>query len=134
MKATHQKTLEPSAKEARRTQREKVRLSASVLFAGGTLRTDCLVTELSAQGGKLELPLIIASLEALELAIPERNFKRPARVVWQRGVRCGVKFETGAAEQQAAGDLAKLSRLEAERAKLKARIAALQAEVRKLTE
>jgi hypothetical protein len=136
MKAALKSKLEPTPKEARRTQREKVRLPATVLFAGGALRIDCFVTELSTLGAKLELPLVIASLETLELAIPERNLKRRARVVWRRGVLSGVKFEPDVAEkrQPTFEEFAKLSKLEAERVKLTARIAALQAEVRKLTE
>jgi hypothetical protein len=136
MKATLRSTRESAPKDSRRAQREKVRLPASVVFAGGALRIDCFVTELSTHGAKLELPLIITSAATLELTIPERNLKRVARVVWRRGLLSGVKFEPEAAEKldPTPEERAKLSRLEAERAKLTARIAMLQAEVRKLTD
>jgi hypothetical protein len=114
--------------ESRRAKRERVKLAAHIIFANGALGVECVVTELSAVGARLKLPLNITSLDEFE--------QRRARVVWSRGETIGVKFELDVAEKQpvAASDLAKLAKLEAENAKLQAKIAELLAEFHRLTD
>jgi hypothetical protein len=79
--------------EARRAKREKVRLSARGDFANGAFVVDCVVTELSVEGARLQLPFPIISLRTLELAIPARNLKCRARVAWRRNTTMGIMFE-----------------------------------------
>jgi hypothetical protein len=79
--------------EPRRARREKVRLGAHVTLAGGALAFDCIVTNLSTEGARLELPVPVVSLQRLTLEIPERNVKCAARIVWRRGNSLGVHFE-----------------------------------------
>jgi hypothetical protein len=84
--------FKPTADE-RRDARERVSLGAQAEFANGAISVECLVTQLSATGARLELPFAIVSLRTLHLSIPERNLKRRARVVWRRVQTMGVKFE-----------------------------------------
>jgi len=74
-----------TADDRRRGARQRVNLAAHADFANGALPLDCLVTQLSTTGARLELPIVIVSLQTLELAMPERNLKCRARVVWRRG-------------------------------------------------
>ena len=82
-----------NTQESRRARREKVGLGARVTLAGGALAFDCVVTDLSKDGAKLELPIAVVSLQRLSLEIPDRNLKCVARIIWRRGKSLGVRFD-----------------------------------------
>jgi hypothetical protein len=91
--ATVENIQRQNSLELRRARRDKVRLGAHVTLAGGALAFDCVVTNLSTEGAKLELPVAVVSLQRLTLEIPERNLKCVAHVVWRRGNGLAVHFE-----------------------------------------
>jgi hypothetical protein len=122
--------------EGRRARRDRVRLGAHASFANGALSMECVVTDLSAEGARLALPMPVISLQKLEIAIPSRNLKRRARVVWRRRDIVGVRFDTPVAELEGADpeDLQRLAELEAENIELRRRVDSLNQEIRRMTD
>jgi hypothetical protein len=122
--------------EGRRARRDRVRLGAQASFANGALSMECVVTDLSAEGARLALPMPVISLQKLEIAIPSRNLKRRARVVWRRLDIVGVRFDTPVVELEGAEteDLLRLADLEAENVELRRRVDQLSQEIRRMTD
>jgi len=123
--------------ERRHDARERTFLQARLIFGHGALSTPCTVTQLSATGARLTLPEGVTLPDHFELAIPQRGIHCQARIIWRRDAQAGVAF---AAEGEASlapdsQDYAgRIKELEIVNGKLKAQVADLLAQVRRLTE
>jgi hypothetical protein len=91
-----------SGVEARRAPRERVLLQARVSYAGGTISFPCLVTQISAFGGKIAINDEAALPEYFQIAVPQRGIDCSARLVWHRAGHAGIAFEDAPAAEVAA--------------------------------
>lgn len=130
-------TPDETRREERQARRERTFLPARLSFGeGGTLSTQCTVTQLSEVGARLNVPASLALPDRFELAIPQRGLELRARLVWRKDDQAGVAFDEPPEEPAAAPEdlQAKVRELEAANAKLRARVAELVEQVRRLTE
>ena len=114
--------------ENRNTPRTRVLRNGRIVFNHGHSAVACLVTDLSALGARLEVPLGFLCPESFRLDLPG-DAKREVEVIWSADQRVGVRFVDG---------LPRVSRMEAAgsgampggmRAALLRRIAAIEAEL-----
>ena len=124
----------------RATVRQRTFLQARVSYGDGAISTDCTVIQLSAKGALLSVADLVALTGEFEVAIPQRDFVRRARLVRRKDGQAGVEFlasepaapAIGATDIE--GQKRRLRALEAENAKLKAQLGALIQQVHRLTE
>ena len=126
----------PQPSDLRQTARERLFLPARASYAQGAISTACTVLQLSATGARLSIETSFTLPEIFELSIPQRGIDCRARLVWRGGDKAGVEFLAEAPNSEpSAGDfVAKIKTLETQNAKLKAQIAELTVQVRRLTE
>ena len=126
----------PQPSDLRQTARERLFLPARASYAQGAISTACTVLQLSATGARLSIETSFTLPEIFELSIPQRGIDCRARLVWRGGDKAGVEFLAEAPNSEpSAGDfVAKIKTLEMQNAKLKAQIAELTVQVRRLTE
>ena len=126
----------PQPSDLRQTARERLFLPARASYAQGAISTACTVLQLSATGARLSIETSFTLPEIFELSIPQRGIDCRARLVWREGAKAGVEFlaEAPNSEPSAGEFVAKIKTLETQNAKLKAQIAELTVQVRRLTE
>jgi PilZ domain len=122
--------------EGRHARRDRVRLGAEASFGNGALSMECVVTDLSREGARLALPMPVLSLHRLEIAIPSRNLKCRARVVWRRRDIVGVRFDMPIAGLGGGigEDLERLAALQAENLQLQRKVDSLTRKIRRMTD
>jgi hypothetical protein len=91
---------------------------------------DCMIRDLSEDGARIALSDTVALPEVIELDIPQRELRRPARVIWRRNGEIGLCFNfadrTPDLTAMTAEDImARIGMLEAEIALLRARLSSL---------
>ena len=124
----------------RATVRQRTFLQARISYGDGAISTDCTVVQLSAKGALLSVADSVALTGEFEVAIPQKDFLRRARLVRRKDGQAGVEFidREPAAPAVAALDIegqkSRLRTLEAENVKLKAQLGALIQQVHRLTE
>ncbi len=124
----------------RATVRQRTFLQARISYGDGAISTDCTVVQLSAKGALLSVADLVALTGEFEVAIPQKDFLRRARLVRRKDGQAGVEFidrEPAAPAVPAMdteGQKARLRTLEAENVKLKAQLSALIQQVHRLTE
>jgi hypothetical protein len=119
--------------------RQRTFLQACISYGDGAISTACTVVQLSAKGALLSVADSVVLTEEFEVAIPQKDFLRRARLVRRKDGRAGVEFLEGepvapAAALDIEGQQARLRALEAENVKLKAQLSALIQQVHRLTE
>ena len=112
--------------ERRKSIRGKTFLGGSIAFQQRSSTMDCLVRNLSPEGAKLSFNVPAVPGE-FELTINQRDRSFRARTIWQRGEEAGVAFvaETARAGTVSLDAERRLRKAEAERLRLKQRIAEL---------
>ena len=124
----------------RATVRQRTFLQARVSYGDGAISTECTVIQLSAVGALLSIADSVALTGEFEVAIPQKDLVRRARLVRRKDGQAGVEFLAGepAAPAVDATDIERQKRrlraLEAENARLKAQLGALIQQVHRLTE
>jgi hypothetical protein len=115
--------------ERRKTVRQRSYLGGRIAFNNRSSTMDCTVRNMSAGGARVAFSDTVVLPQDLDLAIRQKGLNARARVVWRSATEMGVSFL--AVSREAAGeviplDLARRMRdLEAEKAALKQRVAAL---------
>jgi hypothetical protein len=122
--------------EARRSLRVRTFLQARVTYGDGAMSTSCTVNQLSDVGARLNISGACSLPETFEVAIPQRNIARRARLVWRKDDQAGVDFIDDEEDRRtpAADPAGRIKELEAENAKLKAQIGLLMQQIGRLTE
>ena len=82
--------------ELRRSPRIPVQIEARVQFSGAASEIECVIRDLSSTGAGLTLPDDIPLPEAFRLERLDTGEHHHSRLVWSRGRRCGVSFQTQA--------------------------------------
>jgi hypothetical protein len=123
----------------RATVRQRTFLQARISYGDGAISTDCTVVQLSAKGALLSVADSVALTGEFEVAIPQKDFLRRARLVRRKDGQAGVEFldrepAAPAAALDIEGQKTRLRALEAENVKLKAQLSALIQQVHRLTE
>ncbi len=124
----------------RATVRQRTFLQARISYGDGAISTDCTVVQLSAKGALLSVADSVALTGEFEVAIPQKDFRRRARLVRRNGGQAGVEFVDRQAGPPAVaaldveGQKIRLRALEAENVKLKAQLSVLIQQVHRLTE
>ena len=124
-----------SEADGRVAPRHRVLIAGAIRYAGGIGTASCVVRNLSETGAKLTLSESLTLPAHFDLVIAQRNAVHRCELRWRRGDEAGVAFldapaEPGKAATPAAAietpeiDLlrARIRTLEAENARLKARI------------
>jgi hypothetical protein len=125
------------SKETRRSNRARALLQARLSYGDGAISTECTVNQLSDIGARMNVASSVALPDMFEIAVPQRGMSRRAKLVWRKDDQVGVDFldEPDAPLAAASDDApARVKALEAENARLKARISALLQQVQRLTE
>ena len=130
---------QPTAKssEARRSSRERTFLPARISYGDGALSTECTTTQLSTTGARINLAPGVSLPERFDFAVPQRGLLCRARLIWRKDNQIGIEFDSLAPDEDsdvAKGYLGKIRELEAANAKLRAQVAELTLQVRRLTD
>jgi PilZ domain len=122
--------------EARRSLRVRTFLQARVSYGDGAMTTACTVNQLSDVGARLNISGACSLPETFEVAIPQRNIARRARLVWRKDDQAGVDFIDNEEDRRTptADPAGRIKELEAENAKLKTQIGLLMQQIGRLTE
>ncbi len=78
--------------DRRRTTRQRSLLKGCIYFNNKRSALDCVVRDFSATGAKLVFPDPIATPDAFDLRIPQKEQIFPASVTWRHGAEIGVVF------------------------------------------
>lgn len=101
----------------RQGERRTCSIKAQAQPYDGSAPIDCIVTDFSAAGARMEFPEDIEPPTAFDLFIPSRGDTRPAVIRWRTPDAIGVEFlqARGSTEDQRLTDLlVRVSRLEEE--------------------
>jgi hypothetical protein len=124
----------------RATVRQRTFLQARISYGDGAISTECTVIQMSAKGALLSVADSVALTGEFEVAIPQKDFLRRARLVRRKDGQAGVEFIDPGPTSPAvvAADVesqkTRLRALEAENVKLKTQLGALIQQVHRLTE
>ncbi|MFN3685304.1 PilZ domain-containing protein [Salinarimonas sp.] len=126
-----------SGVDGRVAPRHRVLIAGTIRYAGGIGTASCVVRNLSETGAKLTLSESLNLPTHFDLAIAQKNAVHRCELRWRRGEEAGVAFLDASASAPAAAPAppiatpeidalrARIRTLEAENARLKARIAEL---------
>jgi hypothetical protein len=121
--------------ETRRAPRVRTFLQARISYGDGALSIECTVNQLSDVGARVNLVHTFALPDTFDIAIPQRDIARRAKLVWRKDDQVGIEFLDGEDSHPALHDPSgRVKALEAENAKLKAQIGVLTAQIRRLTD
>jgi PilZ domain len=138
-----------SSPERRRQPRRRTYIGATVRFAVLTGTMSCLIRNMSGTGARLELDQTYWLPGRFDIDIPHLDLRAPARVVWRSKTALGIAFEqtnpkflqrnggqwaenlrmTGEGQWASISAQSRIVSLEAERAKLQARVRQLTDEL-----
>jgi len=79
--------------DARRGKRERTFLPARISFGEGALKADCVVTQFSPSGARINVPAAVALPDRFNIAIPQRGLNCRAKLVWRKDDLAGLEFE-----------------------------------------
>jgi hypothetical protein len=119
--------------ERRALPRHRTFIQGRIHFNNRLSSMDCIVRELAANGGRLEVSETVALPDAFELYLPTKDEYFRARVEWRRGNSVGISWAseqpTGQAGEQGDSQQAlmdRLAKLEREVASLRKRLDSMQ--------
>jgi len=110
--------------ERRNDSRARSFLGAKIIFNNRNSSIECLIKNISDTGARLALSEAVIVPDEFELQIPKQGRSFRARLAWRRSDEFGVQFlGQQVAEAEAPAALkARLRKLEAEKAILRARV------------
>jgi hypothetical protein len=112
--------------ERREFQRGRTYLGGRLAFNNQYCTIDCLVRNMSQNGAKLVFQGTVLLPGEFELTLPQKGESRRARIVWRGEGEAGVTFLQAGGPGVVSIEMARrVKRLEADRAALTARVAAL---------
>jgi hypothetical protein len=118
--------MQDSASHPRRSPRTRSLIAARIIYNKGASTLDCVIRNISEEGAKLQLSGGAAIPIEFSLLIIEKDVTRQARIIWRRGEEIGVEFLRPGGSQRnpdgEAGLLQRISLLEAENERLRARV------------
>ena len=86
----------PRAGATRRVSPRRRMLKPGKVLVRGASPVDCLITDLSDTGAKLQFRFVVdVAPERIELVIGGENIPRACDVKWTAGMHMGVAFRTG---------------------------------------
>ena len=89
-------TTDASLADKRHQRRQRVLKAGTIAFGGSHI--DCAVRNISTTGAALEVESQAGIPTSFELLITADRFIRRCHVVWRRGRRLGIAFETALAQ------------------------------------
>lgn len=117
-----QETQEMAA-DRRSASRRRTLLGGTVRYNARKSSLSCRIRNMSATGALLEITGASWLPDQFELDIPHHDIRAPVRAVWRDNDRMGVLFvPQSKPAAQSLSEVGKLSRLQAEREMLKARV------------
>jgi PilZ domain len=131
------KPSEGDQPDARRAKRERTFLPARISFGEGALKADCVVTQLSPTGARINIAAAVALPDRFNIAIPQRGLTCRAKLVWRKDDLAGLEFdqaESASPAPTAQDANERIRELEAANAKLRGQVAELMAQVQRLTD
>jgi hypothetical protein len=112
--------------ERRKANRGRTYLAGRVTYDKPCSADDCLVRNLSRDGAKITFSGAMLIPDEFDLAIPNKDDIRRARIVWRQGLEAGIMLLSSGAHSVAARETARRIRmLEADRDTLARRVAQL---------
>jgi hypothetical protein len=118
-------TAQPAAAERREEPRLRSIIAGRLMFNNGNTSVDCTVRNLTRAGAKLTVSAAVTVPDLFDLFIPQKGVTRRAKTRWRRGEELGITF-LGSGEDAAEAALRRrIAQLEAENARLRARVAEL---------
>lgn len=78
--------------ERRQAQRLRTYLAGQINFHARCSRLECLVRNMSLNGARLIFPRPAAIPDTFNVAIPQRNEIRRARIIWRNEKEAGIEF------------------------------------------
>ena len=78
-------------RDKRLTARRNTMIVATIVYGGGSNRTDCVIRNLSDGGAKLEVPSARAIPNSFDLMVPGHR-PHHCRVAWRALKELGVQF------------------------------------------
>jgi hypothetical protein len=118
-------TAQPAAAERREEPRLRSIIAGRLMFNNGNTSVDCTVRNLTRAGAKLTVSAAVTVPDLFDLFIPQKGVTRRAKTRWRRGEELGIIF-LGSGEGAAEAALRRrIAQLEAENARLRARVAEL---------
>jgi len=86
--------LPPEGTERRRYPRKKATVNGVIRY-GANGMIACTILELSGRGARLRAAVMDLP-ESFKLVLsPDGKVARDCKIVWQRGLKCGVRFNNG---------------------------------------
>jgi hypothetical protein len=79
--------------ERRALPREAVHLEATIVIAGGVVRFDGAVLNMTAAGARVDVPPNHDLPDSFYMLMPDHRLQ-PCRIVWRDGMRVGLQFDT----------------------------------------
>ena len=118
------------AAEGRRSQRVRTFLQARISYGEGAISTACTVNQLSDSGARINIASAFSLPETFDIVIPQRGISRRADWFGAKTIRRGLIFSMArrpSRPRRLTIRRARIKALEAENAKLKTQIGALDA-------
>jgi len=78
--------------EKRIIRRQRVLKSGKIIFADGNSVVDCVISNLSVAGARLEVPTTVGLPQEFTLLDVQAGRRYIAKVAWRRGETMGVEF------------------------------------------
>ena len=84
---------EPREFDRRPEARKRVLLSGLIVYGHGAITCDCTIKNLSTSGARIKLPYLVALPDRFHVIKVRQGVAHSARVVWNKGLEMGVKFD-----------------------------------------
>ena len=86
--------LKPREFDRRPEPRKRVLLSGLIVYGHGAFTCDCTFRNVSASGARIRVPYLLALPNRFYLINVREGVAYSARVVWNKGLEMGIKFDT----------------------------------------
>ena len=120
--------------ERRRVARERTFLPGQIGGANALMKRACTVAQMSAHGARLQLADGAGLADEFPLFIPQRDLRVRARIVWRDDHCIGVEFVAPDSAAAIHRCESRVAELEADNARLRARVGEMQARLQLLTD
>ena len=124
--------LQAEVEENRRAPRERVMLTAKLSFNQGAVSADCVVSNISATGARINVSADVVLAQSMRLLVPQREIDVAVRMVWRRGNLVALAFEPDRSPEKVAP--AREKSLEEENRKLRALLVQMEARLKQMHE